>query len=298
MLVPGQTSRGLLCLRINFILVLACLSLLCHGCLPSTTRIEGGQLTGEQYWQGRIDIVGDVELATGSRLVLAPGAELVFHPAPPELDRWQDHPHFPGSELIVYGEMFAEGTPAAPIRFRPLDPDGPAGSWGGVNVVASPQVRVSHAIFQGADSALHIQESTAFIEDSRFIGNLVAIRFHSSEILIEHNLIEDNDTGIRFHFGAPVICNNLIRKNRRGMFVTAHPQDYRIENNQFDGNIDYDVVLGEEVPEDLDLDMNWWGGRTPSSIMDKIYDQHREAHLGRVRIDPLRDNPVQGVGPR
>jgi len=273
--------------------------LLCvYGCSPAANRVLGGRLSGNVHWQGRVDVVGDVELVAGSRLTIDPGTDVVFHPAPPDLDRWQDHPHFPGSELVIYGSLVAEGTAARPIRFRPSDPSTGPGSWGGVNVSGSPMVSISHARFSGADSALHIQESTAWVEDSIFSENLVAIRFHSSEILIEHNLLHDNDSGIRFHFGSPVICNNRITSNRRGLFITAHPTDFRIENNVFEGNEDYDVVLGEEVPQDVSLTGNWWGTTESAELAGRIYDRRRDAHLGQVLVEPLLLAPPAGVGPR
>ncbi|PNU20750.1 hypothetical protein C2E25_05910 [Geothermobacter hydrogeniphilus] len=298
MIKPDIPSNGPSGVSVRLLLAVLFLAVICTGCLPSVKRIDGGRLAGEQYWRGRIDIFGDVELVAGSSLVIAPGSDIVFHPAPPELDRWRDHPHFPGSELVIRGDFRAEGTASRPIRFRASVADAPAGSWGGINISSSPSTRIRHAVFSGADSALHIQESTASIEDSVFSGNLVAIRFHSSNILIDHNRIVDNDTGIRFHFGAPVIRNNQISNNRRGLFITAHPRDLRIENNSFIANRDYDVVLGEEVPEDIQFGGNWWGTTDVRQVSPRIYDRERDDLLGRVLLRPLRESPVAGVGPR
>jgi len=280
------------------LLVGLALLLICAGCLPKVTRIEGGDLSGELFWQGQINIYGDVEVSASSHLVIAPGTDVVFHPAPAALDRWHDHPHFSGSELVIRGSLQAEGTMDNPIRFRAVEQAAPAAAWGGINIIGSPDARFSYCRFSSADSALHIQESTVFIQNSVFTGNLVGIRFHSSAIRIEHNRIENNDTGIRFHYGAPVISHNLILDNRRGIFITSHPQDFRIENNQFENNRDYHVVLGEEVPENLFLGHNWWGTTEVEDVQSLVYDGRREPHLGTVKLRPLLGAPAVGGGPQ
>jgi len=269
--------------------------LLLSGCAP-VLRLQGGVLQGDLRWSGRIEIHGDVDLAAGSSLVIAPGSEVVFYPAG-EAERFTEHPHFPGSELIVHGRILALGSPERPITFRYVDAAAPAGSWGGINVMASPEARFDYCRFSGANSALHLQESTASIENSVFRHNLVGVRFHSSPILIEHNRFEANDTAIRFHFGAPVICSNEFHDNRRALFVTAHPADYHIENNNFRGSLDYQVVLGEEVPDDLRLPRNWWGSGDPAVIERRLFDGRREAYLGRVLLLPQAEAPFAGAGP-
>lgn len=269
------------------IIVLAFLT----GCSLHAHRIDSGDLSGEHLWQGRIDVYGDVVLTEGSLLRIAPGSELVFHPPGPGQDRWQSHPNFIGSELIVRGIFFAEGTAASPIVFRSADPAAEAGSWGGVNISGSPESHISHVRFSQADSALHIQESTAYVEHSVFSDNYVGVRFHSSTILIEQNRFENNDTGVRFHFGSPVICRNQFIGNRRGLFITSHPQDFLIENNSFLNSRDYHIVLGEEVPEAIPVLHNWWGTTDTAAILEKLYDGRRESHLGLVSIEPLRTSP-------
>jgi len=276
--------------------LLLCSVLLLAGCLP-TVQLQGGVLEGEQHWSGRIEIHGDLELAAGARLTIAPGSEIVFYP-PGAADLYTEHPHFPGSELIVRGRVTALGRPDRPIIFRAAGSAATAGSWGGVNVMASPEARFDYCRFSGADSALHLQESQASVADSVFHDNRVAIRFHSSPILIEHNRFEANETAIRFHFGAPVIRGNEFIANRKALFVTAYPADYRIEANNFHRSVDYQVVLGEEVPDDLALPHNWWGSADPEAIAAELFDGRRDAHLGRALLEPLAAAPISGAGPR
>ncbi len=255
-------------------------------------------LQGDVVWQGRVDIAGDLVLAADSRLTILPGTEVVFHPPAPADDRWRDHPNFAGSELIVRGRIIARGTARAPIRFRPATRSVAPGDWGGINVSDSPEAVFVYCRFEGADSALHAQNSTLRVEQSVFWRNRVAVRFHSSAIRIEHNRFERNGSAIRFHFGAPVIRRNEFVDNERSIFITAHPRQVRIEENNFASATDYHLVLGEEVPENVPAARNWWGGTDLERIGELLFDRRRDPYLGRIEIQPLLSAPVEGAGPQ
>lgn len=269
--------------------------LLLVACAPPPKPLTGS-LTGDIRWRGTVKLAGDVVLDEKSRLTIAPGTTVLFLPPPPGEDRLVDHPHFPGSELIVRGTVAAEGTPERPIVFRYLDPSAPAGSWGGINLQQSPQALFRYCRFTQADSALHSQESRLSVTESLFEGNRVALRFHTSEVLFERNLVRRNGTGVRFHFGSPVIRFNDIRENDKGFFLTSHPRDFRIEMNNVVDNRDFSVVLGEEVPEAVSMPHNWWGGVDPAWIASSFYDGRRVDYLGRVEFTPTASGPVPGAG--
>lgn len=264
-------------------------------CLRGPQPVSG-LLRGDVAWRGTVIVRGDLILASGSRLVIAPGTTVLFAPPGPGDDLWTEHPHFPGSELIVRGTLVAEGTAAAPISFRHLDPAAPAASWGGINLQQSPSAIFRYCLFTQADSALHSQESTVRVEQSRFEGNGVGIRFHTSEILIKDNLLRDNGTAIRFHYGSPTIVGNEIRENDKGLFITAHPRDFRIVGNHLLANREFNVVLGEEVPEDVAMPGNWWGSADQETLQGTFFDAGRDPHLGWVQVEPVASAPVAGVG--
>ncbi|MBE0501563.1 MAG: right-handed parallel beta-helix repeat-containing protein, partial [Desulfuromonadales bacterium] len=199
-------------------------------------------------WSGTVEIDGDTIFAPATELIILPGTEVVFLPADPARDTLQRHPNFIGYELIIQGRVTAVGTADRPIIFRSSDLASGAGSWGGINLVESPDARFEFCQFMQADSAVHGQKSKITVENSLFARNRVGVRFYDSEILIENNLFHNNQTAIRFHFGAPVICLNIIRNNEQGLFVTSYPRDYLIENNTFEQNRYGNVILGEEVP--------------------------------------------------
>ncbi|MHB1400610.1 MAG: NosD domain-containing protein [Trichloromonadaceae bacterium] len=277
-------------------LAIGTLGVVCAACGRPSPPLQG-MLQGELLWQGTVYLQGDVILPAEARLVIAPGTEVVFLPAPPELDLLQEHPNFPGSELIVRGRLIAEGTTERPITFRHLDPEAPAGSWGAVNIEGSPEVSFRHCRFRQADSAVHSRDARVTVEESLFEQNLVGIRFNNTEILIERNLLQNNGTAIRFHLGAPIICRNLIRDNGVGLFLTSHPLGYHIEANNLLNQRHYQVVLGEEVPDDVAMPRNYWGGTDLEAIQQALFDGQRTSYIGRVKVLPLSDTPVATAGP-
>jgi hypothetical protein len=271
--------------------ILAVFFLALGGCARQPVSVSG-KLSGELFWRGTVQVHGDVIVAEGAHLRIAPGTKILFTSPAAGEDSLTEHPNFPGSELIVRGTLLAEGEATAPIIFRHSDADAPAGSWGGINLQQSANAVFRHCLFTQADSAVHSQESTVRIEQSVFRDNLVGIRFHSSAIRIENNLLTGNGTAIRFHFGAPLIRGNRIQENDKGIFITSYPNDYRIEGNDFIDNHYFNIVLGEEVTENLPMLANWWGDSDPAVIEGGFFDGRREPYLGQVLYAPAANGPV------
>lgn len=269
------------------------------GCLPLSAGrvVVTGDLHGDLIWSGEIYIGGDVTLARDARLNILPGTTIRFLPPEEFPGGENDHPHFPGGELNVLGTLTAIGTATAPIVFAAAEASAPSGSWGAVNFAEGAGGTFSHCVFRQADSAVHSREATVKIAESLFENNLVGIRFHTSAMRVEHNLLRNNGTGLRFHFGAPVIRFNRFEHNRINLFVTAHPQDYLVECNRFGIPLDYQVVLGEDVPEDVDLAGNDWDGLPAAAVAERTFDGQRTPYLGRVRIEPIVTVPPDEAGP-
>lgn len=255
-----------------------------------------GVLHGDLVWQGEVQVAGDVILDEDVRLTILPGTRVRFLPPGAGPGGLVEHPHFPGSELIVKGRIHAVGTAAAPIVFESVEAAAPPGAWGAINLEGSPEAVFEYCIFRQADSAVHSRDSQVYIEQSLFEDNLVGIRFHDSEILIEHNLLRNNQAAIRFHFGSPVICENAFLGNDVNLFITAHPRDYHIENNSFGVPGDYHVVFGEEVPEDVTLARNLWEWPEAATLDQTFYDGRRTPYLGRVVVAPVRTAPSTQAG--
>lgn len=260
----------------------------CASCtLAPQPWVPAPEVTGDQLWRGTVRIDGDIVIAEGAVVRIAPGTEIVFLPPSAGRDRLVEHPHFAGSELIVHGRLIAEGEADAPIIFRYVDPLAAAGSWGAINLVKSAGSSFRHCRFMQADSAVHSQESTVTIACSTFSRNLVGVRFYGSAIAITDNHFITNRTAIRFHLGSPTITGNLLLGNDRALFVTAYPREYHIVDNAFLASSEAQVVLGEDVPDDMDLAGNFWGSNDPREIEKHFFDGQRSDYLGTVHFEPF-----------
>lgn len=267
-------------------------------CLPSVPPpVVTGVLHGAQRWSGEVLVGGDVVLAPDSLLTIQPGTRIRFLPPPGFPGGLTEHPHFPGSELIIKGRLFAEGTQTAPIVFEAADDAAPPGSWGALNFEDGAEGIFSHCVFRQADSAIHSRDSSVSVEESLFERNLVGLRFHSSVILARHNLLRNNDTAVRFHFGKPSVSSNRFEGNRVNLFVTAHPRDYHFENNFFGIPLEYQVVLGEEVVEDFKMAGNYWEEGIADEVLVKVFDGHLSPDLGKLRLLPMLPVIPGSVGP-
>lgn len=287
-------SWSFLLLKRSLLLAGICLFMTC--CLAGKDQTVRGVLHGELVWQGDVFVAEDVVLEEDVKLTILPGTRVRFMAAEADGGGWTEHPHFPGNELIIKGQVSAVGTAESPIFFEAVDPAASAGFWGAINLVGSTEAIFEYCIFRQADSAVHSWDSQVYIEQSLFEDNLVGIRFNESEILIEHNLLRNNQTGIRFHFGSPVICENEFADNAVNLFVTSHPRDYHIENNTFGIPSEYNVVFGEEVPEDVRLMRNYWVQKNLTKLENTFYDGHRSPYLGKVIFEPQRTSPSSQVG--
>jgi hypothetical protein len=255
-----------------------------------------GIVHGDSHWQGTILVDGDVVIEEGARLVIAPGTKVVFLPPTEGRDIFTERPNFPGSELIVWGTLVAEGTVDEPISFRFVNPDAPAGSWGGINLREGSTAHFRYVQISQANSAIHSHNAEATMEDSRIENNLFGLRFNTTDFLIKNNLLRSNGTAIRFHFGSPVIRNNVIADNEKGVFITSYPEGYVIEGNNIFDNRRYAVVLGEEVPDDVRMAGNYWGTDTPETIAASLFDGRQDDYLGKVLFTPFVGKPFLTIG--
>ncbi|MCM2264631.1 MAG: hypothetical protein NDI73_05500 [Desulfuromonadales bacterium] len=285
--------------RLRLYLLIIIVMLLSAGCLrsPLASVVVSGELHGDLNWSGEVFIGGDVTLAADARLTIRPGTVVRFLAPENYPGGESDHPHFPGSELNIEGVLTAVGMAEAPIVFAAANGEAPAGSWGAVNFAEGSQGTFRYCIFRQADSAIHSREATVEVTESLFENNHVGIRFHTSKMRVEHNLLRGNGTGIRFHFGAPIVRWNRFADNRINLFITSHPSDYLIENNRLGPPLEYQVVLGEEVPEDVRLPNNLWDDLAADAVLERVFDGRRIPYLGRVQVEPLLTVSPTAVGP-
>ena len=250
--------------------------------------------------QGSLVVVGDVTFPPDRTLKILPGTQVLFAPVPQDslFDLCSDHPSFPSSELIVTGQLAAEGTGDEPVTFTPTRPVGPivranedirdmsGARWGAVNLTGSKGGKLTNCIISGAATGVHARETDRFeIQGCLLEDNEVGLRFSRSEVLIRNNRFQNNATGMRFHdFGGTVRSNQFIH-NGTAVFVTDNPKDVKLEGNTFKGSVDYHIKLGIHVTEDITLEGGIFEIPDGMEIGELVFDKEDAEELGKVIID-------------
>jgi len=206
---------------------------------------------GEVRWRGRVELRADVLVPAGAVLRIAPGTEVVVYGS----GSTKTQPEYLSSqtEVTVRGELFAEGTAEAGIRFRY---DGPQqdgmGQWAGINVDGG-RVVLRHCTVGQAESGVTVWSGSAAIEQSRLAGNRtgVSVLGEGAAVRLAETAVTANEYGLvvreggRVELSGPAPSGNeegdRLEWRRPGMFrpsaafgrgieATAPPTPYRSES--------------------------------------------------------------------
>lgn len=122
------------------------------GIATAWTTVVTGTIVSPTVWAEHTLLTGTVTIATGVPLTITPGVTVFGAP---------------GSQLIVDGALFAEGTAAEPIYFTSSETDAVPSSWLGIRITKrSHGFSLSHALVQYAKNAVYFQsnaEGTALL---------------------------------------------------------------------------------------------------------------------------------------
>lgn len=206
-------------------------------------EVQGGTLTDTASWQLNGNAIyqmrGDLVVAVGKTLTLPAGMELQFNSKT--------------DDLVVEGTLIADGTPAAPIRFRCDSTT----SWGGkIHLTASSinsvldHVRIERMGYRSpaGDYALQIDTSLATvtncaIHDSDHIGLFIG---DGASPTIANCIISDSDShGILLGDGASPAISHCQIADSGGYGLYADYPDSRplMSRNTFSGSGDATKAL-------------------------------------------------------
>lgn len=268
--------------------------------LPFITTRPGlafpGLVEESGIWNGEIMVIGDFSWPAGELLAIAPGTVIEFYPLNRHspLDLRRDHPYFVGSEInITGGEVRAVGKKNLPIRFRALKKEERSSAWGAVNLEKVKRAHFVRCVFEGAETALHLRESSGSVIGCLFYGNIVGLRFFGSPVNVADNVFLRNQTGLRFHYGEPAITGNLFKENRKAVFISRDPGRMSMTGNNFIDNGDYSINLGEEVTMDIEIPGNYWGTVDAGIIESGFFDKRVDADLGLINYKPPASVPLK-----
>lgn len=266
---------------------MACVALAGIGCAH-----VGRPIVREIVWQGEVTIQGSVVVDSGERLVIRPGTRVKFVFDDENGDGAGD------SRIIVNGSIEARGTKGAPIEFAPATP-GPAGAagWSEVLIEDAGRAAFAHCRFVGAQQAVHAHRTPLTVEDSRFEGNGMGIRFTGGPVVIRRNRFAANGTAARYWESDPIVTENEFEGNATGVFVREGSTRSVVTGNNFVSSVDYHIKLGESQAADVDARDNWWGTGRREEIERLIFDREDAGYLGRVLYEPPAPGPWGSTAP-
>lgn len=242
-------------------------------------------------WRGSIVIDGSVKVFKGATLRIQPGTDIVF------LRRDDDRDGLGDGVLIVEGKLLAEGTAAAPIRFRSAEADPQPGDWLEIRVDFSRETVLRHCEISHSAYTLHAHFTKGRVEDCVIRHNIDGSRLGQARFVFAHNLIEHNQgKGINFRNSTVEITRNIIRHNGSGIFLFENDRALDIRHNNFYGNLE-NFRLGDFYTGDVHLSDNWWGTADPEEAAQTIYDRKQDPAIGTVTLVPA-PAWIEGTGLR
>jgi outer membrane protein assembly factor BamB len=274
---------------------LGLLILLCAGCVrpdlpPAPLALHNAEILTDTTWSGRIVIDGQVKVFKGATLTIAPGSDIAF------VRRDDDKDGLGDGTLIVEGSLRALGTPAQPIRFRSAAMAPQPGDWLEIRVDFSKEAQLRYCEIRDSAHALHAHFTKAIVEDSHIHHNIDGSRLGQGSFIFRRNLIEANEgKGINFRNATIDITANIIRHNSAGIFLLETDRHPTIAHNNIYANSD-NLRLGDFFHRDLRIGSNWWGTALPDEVAATIYDQVKDATLGRAFVG-IATAWLEGCGP-
>lgn len=293
------------------------------------TVLEKTVLKQDTVWQGEILIKGDVEVAKGVTLTIMPGTVVRFAKVEPfgvtKLSKDKLN-HFPGSEIIVKGQILAQGSPEKMIVFTSAEKNPSPGDWGAVNMLISVGNIFEYCEFSYAHTAVHAHSAHAVITNSNFHHNGVAVGQKNVKttdikcvVPIFYNTFNENGGAILFGAGAtPSVSHNEISNNsffgiyvKKGGFATIRYNNITknakgvilyasngvlLRDNNIEGNLDYNVSMLDGQEQNLVARNNWWGTGDEEKIKAAIRDKKNDKALGSVDFSEFLSGPVVRAG--
>lgn len=274
---------------------------------------KSGELTENEVWDGRIYITNTVVVPEGITLTIRSGTIVGFEPT--------ETP----SELIVRGELYAEGSPERMIVFGSLGKQREREQKAITQTTASPfatdpsGIGIQQGTGPGIQKTLTADppragdwsgiqiESTSpnsRLTYCRIQHATVGIRVGTDAVQIESSLFSENNTGVLCENTNPVITRNEFNRNGIGSKFQggASPE---VEYNEFTAN-EYGISCEDDSRPRIQYNIlraNYQNAITCySTASPEIVSNNITMNVGWAVYDGgrLRDNFIQGnkqVGP-
>ncbi len=249
---------------------------------PAASRAFGVVIDRDAVWEGEVRVTEPVTVGKGAVLTIRPGAVVLLSGEDRAGDGCAD------GYLQVFGELRVQGEKDRPVRFGRLTPGKP---WREI-FFKDASAAIRHAVFEGAEWALHIHGGDVRVEDTVLRGNGGGARTKGSGAAFTRCVISGNGIGLRFRDGGPTVTASAIEANGTGLFYREGTGGGKINGNRI-FNREWDVKIGEWAAGDLDLSGNYWGA-SPGAI-GRIRDYRERKTTGKVVSATPLTVPPNGV---
>lgn len=193
-----------------------------------------------------------------------------------------------GVGIVVLGRIEANGEPAARITFTSLDEKAES-KWGEIMMDRATGSFFKNCDFRKATWALHSHFVDLKISRCLFENNEGGFRLNSGPVDVGQSIFRNNQIGIRSFQGLGLIHDNEFTGNETAIFIREKGSKMQVHRNNIVNNSMYAIRLGDFNDEDVDARENWWGGK---SVVDMVFDGHREEYIGKVIFEPVLKAPV------
>ena len=281
----------------------------------STSEIikKSGELTENEVWDGRIYITDTLVVPEGITLTIRSGTIVGFEP--------MDTP----SQIIVHGELYAEGSPDRMIVFGSLgrqreqeqtpEVETPftstASDFGGMgmaeNISPETQITLTADPPKAGDWAgiqIEAESPNSRLTYCRIQHATIGVTCRTDAVQIERCLLSENKTGVLSEGTSPTITGNEFNRNGTGTrFQGSASSD--VEYNEFTAN-NYGIICEDDARPRIQYNIlraNYENAiACYSTASPEIVSNNITLNVGWAVYDGgrLRDNFIQGnkqIGP-
>ncbi|HVP57276.1 MAG TPA: C25 family cysteine peptidase, partial [bacterium] len=207
----------------------------CDGGSPMRTSLHAqplfGDLSGDMCLNGRIDVVGDVNVASGKTLTFERGSDVHL-----VTDQVSQTGYAPGQcEITVNGALIVRGTRSERVSFAPAAYLPVKNSWQGITLVPGSSGSFTQAAFSGAVAVIDCQTSDAHVSECAFDNSSMGVKTVSASPLIDSNTFTADDYGISASGGSPTIVNNTVTANIYAGITISSSCSATLESNTVSG---------------------------------------------------------------
>jgi TonB family protein len=264
-------------------------------------QTTSGKLKSNETWRGNIFITGDVIVPKKMRLVILPGTNIKFTPKKDDRKSGVDKNLI---ELVIYGELIAEGTPNSQITFTSAATDKRMGDWYGIIIQNKKSTTsITQAVIEYATDGIVISNSNPKISSSviQYCYNSgITCRIKARPRIIGNTIFANGWAGVFSHKkGNPVLTKNQINMNDYGVVILKSGKanlgmlkgkglDKNQGQNSFVGNTSF--AVDNHSSGVIYAQNNIWAGpdnlpvKNPNTV---IYDNRDNAGMGKVIFKPV-----------